>query len=201
MQVIDLGHKDYWPTYGFQRGLVDAKIAGHADDYLVMVEHPHTYTTGRGGERANIPRGNVPVFRVDRGGDITYHGPGQLVVYPIVDLARRGRDIDAYLRVLEAAVSKALAAFGLTSHIRPGYTGVWTTGGKIASIGIGVRKWITFHGFAVNVDPDLAFFKRIAPCGLSDIAMTSIKKESGKPVPMEEVKRELAHTVRSILTG
>ncbi|MFZ3062348.1 MAG: lipoyl(octanoyl) transferase LipB, partial [Actinomycetota bacterium] len=143
----------------------------------------------------------IPIFRVNRGGGVTYHGPGQLVGYPIIDLRRHGRDIHLYIRKLEEVLVRTLADFGLPAAARSGLTGIWTGRGKIASIGIGVRKWITMHGFALNVACNLSYFSHIIPCGLKDVEMTTMERELGFKISMEEVKGTLARHLESILIG
>lgn len=202
LQVIDLGLMDYRKALGLQENLVRVKGEGEETDYLLLLEHPPVYTLGRGGnERHLLPtlqkkcKGGFetrsllpPVYRVSRGGDATFHGPGQLVGYPILDLNHHGRDVHLYLRQLEAALIDALADFGLRAERVPGLTGVWVGGKKLASIGVGVRRWISFHGFALNVNTDLTFFDRIIPCGLSDVHMTSMLRFLGKEIPLNQVK-------------
>lgn len=201
LRMLDLGTKAYWPTYKLQKKLVEQKINGDREDYLLLVEHPHTYTTGRGGSVDNLPGAGVPVFRMNRGGDVTYHGPGQIVVYPIVDLRTRGRDIDRFIRKLEAGVIATLSQFGISALVVKRKTGVWSGSGKIASIGIGVRRWITFHGLALNVDSDLSYFDRITPCGLPDVNMTSMAAELGGLVAMSDVKEGLGCELSNALHG
>ena len=201
IKTADLKERAYWESYKLQQQLVDEKIKGDATDYLLLVEHPHTYTTGRGGDAKNLPHGRIPVFRMNRGGDVTYHGPGQLVCYPIIDLKTRGRDISAFLRTLETGIIETLGSFGLDTRTVPSRTGVWSGAGKIASIGIGVRRWVTFHGLAINVDPDLSYFAAIKPCGLSGVNMTSMAGELGGDICIEDVKRRLTCTMADVLNG
>jgi lipoyl(octanoyl) transferase len=168
------------------------------DDILLLLEHPPVITLGRGGQERNLllpearlaERG-IAVHRVGRGGDVTYHGPGQLVGYPIVDLAPRGRDLHRFLRLLEATLLATLAAFGLQGRRHPGRTGVWVGEAKIASIGIGVRHWISWHGFALNVATDLGAFDQIVPCGLAGVRMTSMEALLGRALPLSQVETAL----------
>ncbi len=202
----DLGRSGFWQAYRLQESLVEAKVAGDPSDYLLLVEHPHVFTTGRGGDGANLPQpgggsSRIPVFRVNRGGDATYHGPGQLVGYPVIDLRAHNLDVHAYLRKLEEILLRTLEDFDLTVSSRSGFTGVWTGGRKIACIGIGVRKGITMHGFALNANTELRYFDDITPCGLEDVRMTSMQQELKSHVSMGEVKRRLVFHLRSILTG
>lgn len=201
MLVLDLGMIGYWKAYKLQEELVQRKIAGDPRDYLLLLEHPPVYTMGRGGDTANLPHHLLPIFRVNRGGGVTYHGPGQLVGYPIVDLRRHGRDVHLYIRKLEEILVRTLSDFGLPAFARPGLTGIWTRQGKIASIGIGVRKWITMHGFALNVACNLSYFSHIIPCGLKDVEMTTMERELGLKISMEEVKGTLARHLENTLIG
>jgi lipoyl(octanoyl) transferase len=178
--------------YGAGLEIQDEWAREHArrGDVLLLLEHDPVYTTGRGGDEGNLPRdgeaASIPVFRVGRGGDATYHGPGQLVGYPIVDLRARGGDVHRYLRDLESVVVASLDHFGVRGFADPGRTGVWVDPDeprKIASIGIGVRRGISRHGFALNVALDLAPFDAIVPCALTGVRMTSIERERAESPP------------------
>jgi len=175
----DLGSTDYLTALALQEQFVVAKQQNSSPDILLFVEHPHVYTLGRGGNETNVlAHGEVPVIRTSRGGDVTYHGPGQLVVYPIIDLRSRLRkDVHRYVRNLELAAIHTLRDFGLSSARRPPFTGIWIGDKKIAAIGVAVRRCITFHGLALNVSTDLAYFKRIVPCGLTWADVTSMAQE------------------------
>ena len=174
-----------------------------ACDWLLFPDHPPVLTVGRGGseeslrvDRATLERLGIELFEVARGGDVTWHGPGQLVGYPIVDLDRRGRDLHRFLRDLEEALMLALEGWGIPVQRVPGRTGVWAGGEKIASIGIAVRRWVSYHGFALNVLPDLAFFELIHPCGLRGIHMTSVAARRGTAAPsLDEARRKVAATL------
>ena len=171
------------------RTLVRARADGAIDDTLVLVEHPSVVTVGVEGDDGAAARSGLPVVAVERGGKATYHGPGQQVGYPIVDLERRGRDVRRFVGDLERLVVRALSSVGVAAGHVPGRRGVWVDGErKIASIGIAVERWVTFHGFALNVDPDLAMFERIRPCGFDASVMTSIARELGRPVSLDEVR-------------
>ena len=165
---------------------------GH--DALLLVEHPHVFTLGRRASTSHLldprdERGHaIPTFDVNRGGDITYHGPGQLVGYPIFHLASRGNDVIAFLRSIEAALIATCNRFSVPAERRRGYTGVWTRGTKIASIGIGVQRGFTLHGFGFNVAPEMAYFDRIVPCGIQGVEMTSLSIASNRPIQMQEAK-------------
>lgn len=198
LEVVDLGRLDYAEALARQEREVEAVHAG-ASEKLILVEHPPVYTVGRGASDENLrgapERLGVPVYRVGRGGDATFHGPGQIVGYPILSLEREGRDVHRYLRRLEEVLIRSLAAFGIEGSRVEGKTGVWVDGRrKIASVGIGVRRWITLHGFALNVSTDLEFFRAIVPCGIEGVEMTSLARECaarGKDVDVEAVRSRL----------
>jgi lipoyl(octanoyl) transferase len=169
----DLGRMDYAEAFELQCALADQRKRGEIPDQLLIVEHPHTITLGRNGHMENLlareeilERAGVAFHPTDRGGDITYHGPGQIVAYPILDLREWKRDVVAYVRALEKVIIDALADFGLKAVRVPGMTGVWVNGAKIAAIGVHISRWVTSHGFALNVDTDLSYFQYIVPCGL-----------------------------------
>jgi lipoate-protein ligase B len=189
----DLGRLDYSTALSLQERLVESKHNENLPDILLFVEHPHVITLGRGGKEANIvSAAEVPVIRSSRGGDVTYHGPGQIVVYPIIDLKSKLRkDVHRYLRYLEQSAILTLASFGITAERKPPWTGIWIGKKKIAAIGVAVRRGITYHGLALNVNTDLAYFERIVPCGLTWSEVTSMEKEIGKALSMEAVKKTL----------
>jgi lipoyl(octanoyl) transferase len=186
--VHDLGRRAYSEVLELQRSLCRQRISGEIpDDILLLVEHEPVITLGRGTRAASLPlqpaeleRRGVGVFEVERGGDVTFHGPGQLVGYPIVDLRQHREDLHWYLRRLEAGLIAGLAKMGIEAGPNPGLTGVWTQGRKLASIGIHVKQWVTFHGFALNVNTDLSYFDLIVPCGIRDVIMTSVSRELGR---------------------
>lgn len=186
--VQDLGRRPYGEVLELQRTLCRQRIAGEIDeDVLLLVEHDPVVTLGRGTRaeslplpRAELERRGVEVFEVERGGDVTFHGPGQLVGYPVVDLRRHREDLHWYLRRLEAGLIGGLGRLGVEAGPNPGLTGVWTRGRKIASIGIHVKQWVTFHGFALNVNTDLSYFDLIVPCGIRNVVMTSVAVELGR---------------------
>lgn len=189
--VRDLGQLEYLTALSYQQGLLKQKQEGRLSDVLLLVEHPHVFTLGVGGKEKNLlVPGNIPFHRASRGGDITYHGPGQLVIYPLVDLKSKvSRGIHLYLEKLELVLIHTLKEFGISAERRPRWTGVWIGTKKIAAIGIAVRKGITFHGAALNVNPDLSYFDRIIPCGLPWAQATSIERELGKEVDLVRVKK------------
>ncbi len=189
--VVDMGVREYSEVWKFQTDSID-EIACGDSDVLVLVEHPPVITCGRGSHPENIRTSDVPVVEVERGGDVTYHGPGQLVVYPLLRLAGEERDLHRHLRQCEELTVRVLAAFGLAGSRRDGSTGVWIGERKIASIGIAVRKWVTFHGIALNVNNDPADFARIRPCGLDPEIMTSLAQQLGFPVPIPLVGDKFA---------
>lgn len=183
MRTLDVwlaGRVPYRAALEWQRTLAEQRIAGRRDDLLLLLEHEPVVTLGRSAEAANLRRTDgIDVVEVERGGDVTYHGPGQLVGYPILDLTTYRQDLHWYLRTLEDALIEALASLDIPAGRQTGRTGVWTRGRKIASIGVHVKRWVTWHGFALNVTTDLTAFDRIVPCGIPGVVMTSIEKERG----------------------
>lgn len=194
-EVRDLGLIDYAAAYGIQKECVARVLAGGAQ-VLFLCEHPAVITLGRLAQEANvldletIRRQGIRVIPIDRGGDVTLHAPGQLVVYPILNLAQSNRDLRLYMHKLEQVTIALLKSFGIVASRIPGKTGVFVDPDKIASLGIGVRKWVTYHGLGINVNTDLKLFERIKPCGL-DVRMTSIARIAGQPIDMSEVKQRL----------
>ena len=186
----DLGRMDYLSALELQERLIKLKKSESISDILLFVEHPHVYTIGRGGDLSNVLAAqDIPVHRTSRGGDVTYHGPGQLVVYPIIGLhSKLRKDVHRYLSNLESAAVRTLQDFSLDASRRPPYTGIWIDNKKIAAIGVAVRRSITYHGLALNVNTDLAYFDRIIPCGLSWAEVTSMAKELGKEQSAKSVK-------------
>lgn len=183
--VISLGQMPYEEALDLQRALARERITGSIpEDMLLLVEHPPVVTLGRSAKARNLvssadylaSRG-VELFEVERGGDVTFHGPGQLVGYPIIDLKRHKLDLHWYLRQVEEALIRTLAAYSIPAERNTGFTGVWTKGRKIASIGVHARDWVTWHGFALNVTTDLSYFDLIIPCGIDGVTMTSIERE------------------------
>lgn len=191
LAVCDLGRRPYAPVLELQRALCRARGEGLIDqDILLLVEHDPVMTSGRSTKQsslpipiADLPAHGVEVFEIERGGDVTFHGPGQLVGYPIVDLQRLKPDLHWYLRELEGGLIDALATFGIPGQRSQGQTGVWVGPRKIASIGVHVKKWITFHGFALNVTTDLKYFDLVVPCGIDGVEMTNIANELTRNAP------------------
>ncbi len=198
LHVLDLRRLEYEAALAVQNRVLQRKIGAGAEDCLILVEHPHVFTTGRRDARAHIlDAGEVPVLATSRGGDVTYHGPGQLVVYPIIDLeSKLRRAVHRYLAGLEQAIIDVLASLGLNAGRRAPWTGVWIDTRKICAIGIAVRRGVTYHGAALNVAPDLDYFRRIVPCGLDWADVTSIERETQRTVPMDNVKDLLAGSFR-----
>jgi lipoyl(octanoyl) transferase len=195
--VLDLGRLDYAGALAVQRRLVSARKQGIARDHLLLVEHPHVITLGRNGRMENLlasdeilSRAGISFYPTDRGGDVTYHGPGQLVGYPILDLGRWRRDVGAYVRALEQSIIDTLADYGIAAGRIPRLTGVWVGERKIAAIGVHISRWVTSHGFALNVTTDLSYFQYIVPCGLTK-PVTSMAA-LGARAAVQEVGRTLA---------
>lgn len=195
-----LGPLSYRDGLALQEGLVAARSDGRTGDWLLYPEHPPVLTMGRGGSRESLKvtpevlehRG-IELFEVARGGDLTWHGPGQAVGYLVVGLDRCDRDLHRFLRSIERSIEDVLRGLGLDAKTVPGRTGVWVSGEKIASIGVAVRRWVSYHGFALNVSPDLGYFDLIHPCGLRDVQMTSLATLLGSAMPsLDEVRRMLA---------
>lgn len=202
LDIRYLGVVAYEDAEALQRDLVIRRSAGDVSDTVLLLEHPPVVTVGRGGglapdqSQALAARG-IRVIETSRGGKATYHGPGQLVCYPILDLRGRGGDAHAYLRELESMLITWLETYGVRAFIRPKLTGVWTALGKIAAIGVGIRNGVTFHGFAVNLDPDLSPFDLFDPCGLRSPVTTSLYRETGKRLTVSEAAASMAGPIES----
>jgi lipoate-protein ligase B len=205
LAVQDVGRMRYADALALQQHLVETRKRGEGVDTLVFVEHPHVVTMGRNGSETNIlasgdilARSGIDYFETNRGGDVTYHGPGQLVGYPILDLREWRRDVHAYFHGVEQSLIDALAVFGICAERIPerGYEGVWVRGAKIAAIGIHISRWITSHGFALNVDTDLSYFKYIVPCGLTK-PVTSLRS-LGCKAGREEVRSAVAASFANV---
>src|ERR1700731_3297714 len=208
LHVSWLGRINFADALALQEDIVARKRENqNVADEVLLLEHEAVYTIGRTPNKSSLLGGAHlahPLFAINRGGQATYHGPGQLMGYPIVDLRRCGQDLHPYLRWLEQTLIQFLAAYEIVATRRDGLTGVWIGHRKIASIGVGVRHWITMHGFALNVCGDLSSFARIIPCGISDVTMTSIEKETGRPFSAEEVSHRVAeiafHSIANLTT-
>lgn len=194
----NLGTVSYQEAWDLQRTIHMMRISGAIGDTLLLLEHPHTYTLGKTADRTNLigseeylEKNGISVFEIDRGGDITYHGPGQIVGYPIIDLNKWKPDTHLYLRNLEEVIIKVLAEYGIESGRKPEYTGVWVGESKIAAIGIKISRWVTMHGFAFNINTDLELFNGIIPCGIKDKEVTSLSRLLKREVNIDEVKQKL----------
>lgn len=221
LNVVNLGRMAYAEALGLQRAAAHARISGVLpEDLLLLVEHPPVVTLGRGTKPGHLVASEpqlrdkgVELFEVERGGDVTFHGPGQLVGYPVIDLKRHRQDLHWYLRQVEESIIQAMASYGLPGLRNKGFTGVWTSGvsggdgtrlRKIASIGVHARDWVTWHGFALNVTTDLSYFDLIVPCGIGDVTMTTMERELGTSFPgSDAVAHNVAASVSRVfgLTG
>ena len=198
LTYYNLGTIDYKEAWDLQKRIFDQRYKEEISDTLLLLEHPHTYTLGKTAHKENLvgndeflAKNNVSVYEIDRGGDITYHGPGQIVGYPVINLNNWQRDSHKYLRALEEVIIKTCEDYNLNAKRVPKFTGVWIDDRKIAAIGIKISRWITMHGFAFNVSTDLSLFNGIVPCGIKDKAVTSLQKELGKEFNINEVKEKL----------
>lgn len=196
--ILDLGLIDYEKAYRVQRGLVHRRKLNEIEDSLIVCEHTPIFTIGRSGKEENLlitnevlKKDGIKVSRVDRGGDITFHGPGQLVAYPIIDLNHRGKDLHVYLRDLEEAAIRVLSEYSIPGKRVNGRTGVWVNDAKISFIGIAASNWVTYHGLSLNVSLDLRFFSMIRPCGFRDISVTSLREILERPIAVQEVKEKI----------
>lgn len=189
----------YEVIYRQQKTLVEERIAEAIPDTLLLGEHEHIITLGRGSQEKNLlETTGIPVIEIERGGDVTYHGPGQLVGYPIIQLLPEERDLHRYLRNLEDVLIQTLALYGLEGSRKPGWTGVWVGDQKIASIGVAVKKWVTYHGFALNVSTDLDYFNRVHPCGLPATVMTSMEALLRKEVPIDMLEKQIIEAFSAV---
>jgi len=219
IDVHYLGRKDFQTMWDYQRSLFDKRVKDEIPDTLLFVEHDPVYTIGRTGTEDNIldesvknelhdnvesnvagqtKIGKTPVVHIDRGGDITYHGPGQLVGYPIIKLSDHYLDLHRYLRDLEEVIIQTLADYNLTAGREKGKTGVWIDGAKIAAIGVKVTRWVTMHGFALNVSTDLNYFARIVPCGIENCRVTSMHDLTGGIYSLKEVSNKVSETFQAV---
>jgi lipoyl(octanoyl) transferase len=192
VSLLDLGTRPYPEVWALQRRLVEARSKGEAPDTLILVEHESVITLGRKTTPENFKPLDVPVFQVERGGDATYHGPGQLVGYPIIKMDVP--DVRGFVRSLEEVLIQASAPFSIEAGRKEKHTGVWVGEKKLASIGVAVTNWVTYHGFAINVNTDMSYFQLIRPCGLDPETMTSMERLTGRKVEMESVKREVVRS-------
>lgn len=197
-RVVYLGQCDYQEAYQLQKQFLCRRIGGRIPDTLILLQHPPVITVGRKGARRNIlvdnevlHREGIPVYNTDRGGDITYHGPGQIVGYPILDLNQHGRDVHKVIYMFEDVIIGLLAGYGIEGTRSPDYPGVWVGSEKICAIGIAVSNWVTYHGFALNVNTNLTHFSYITPCGISDRGVSSMARLLGGPVDEVKVAEDL----------
>lgn len=193
----DLGRMEYSRAWAIQKSLVEARISGAVPDTLLLVEHDDVVTLGRKTSPENMKELPIPVFAVERGGDATYHGPGQLVGYPIFMLP--DHDVRRFVRLLEGVLIRSVAGFGIEAEAVEGHPGVWVEGRKLASIGVAMREWVTFHGFALNVTTDLSRFELISPCGLDPKTMTSMARVLGRAVSFGSVKAQVVEEFSAAL--
>ena len=203
--VCDLGLIDYKEAWDLQLKFHEKRRLGKISDILFLCQHPNTYTLGKVAEKQNLlydeselKKKNISVFEIDRGGDITYHGPGQIVGYAIINLEEWKKDTHLYLRALEEVVIKTCESYGITSGRNKEYTGVWIENRKICAIGIKVSRWVTMHGFAFNVNTKLNFYDGIIPCGIQGKEVTSLQKEINSEVDILETQRKVANNFQNV---
>ena len=195
LNIVNLQIEPYKKIWDFQKKLYQLRLNNLIDDTLILLEHSHTYTLGKSADKnhllassENLSSDEIDIFDIDRGGDITYHGPGQIVGYPIIKLNDLYEDVHRYLRELEELIIRTLKDFQVTAVRDDDYTGVWVNKNKIAAIGIKVSRWVTMHGFAFNINTDLSFFEKIIPCGIFEKGVTSLAQELGTKINLENVK-------------
>ncbi|MBI3194204.1 MAG: lipoyl(octanoyl) transferase LipB [Ignavibacteriae bacterium] len=202
---VDFGITYYKETWDLQKQLFDLRAKNEIEDVLLLTEHYHVYTLGKSSDANHLlakseelRANNIDVFEIDRGGDVTYHGPGQIVGYPILDLNNYYNDIHRYLRELEEVIVRTLLDFGIQASRDEKYTGVWVGNNKIAAIGVKVSRWVTMHGFALNVNTDLSHFDRIIPCGIFHKGVTSMERLLGVTVPMKDVADKIVRHFENV---
>ena len=188
----------YKDTLKIQERLRKQVLINSYKESLILVEHDHVYTLGKNANSSNILNEVCEVIKTERGGDVTYHGPGQLVAYPIIDLKKRQIGVKTYVQQIEQLISKTLEEYGLSTHVPRQETGVWVNDRKIASIGIHISKGVTMHGLAINVNTNLSYFDNIISCGIDGVKMTSLYKELGKKIPMNDIKKQLVNNFKQI---
>jgi len=205
LTYCDLGFIDYQEAWDLQKEIFSRRVSGEVEDFLLLLEHPNTYTLGKTAHKENLKgsedylkENQISVYDIDRGGDITYHGPGQIVGYPIIDLNNWFKDTHKYLRALEEVIIKTCTEYNLDCERNSKHTGVWIENRKIAAIGIKVSRWITMHGFAFNVNTNLDLFNGIIPCGIQDKSVTSLSKELNRAIEIQEVKEKLLANFKDV---
>ncbi|MEK6732593.1 MAG: lipoyl(octanoyl) transferase LipB [Candidatus Omnitrophota bacterium] len=199
MKHIDLGISEYREAYRIQREFVDKVANGESDNILIITEHKSVITIGRKGSADHIFKTeDIEVLNIDRGGDVTYHGPGQLVAYPIFKLENEAKDIHNFLKFLEDVGINFLSRYGIAAQRNPGFRGIWVKDAKIGSIGIGVKKWVTYHGMAININPDLRPFSFIKPCGIEGVKITSLENLSNEKIDINDAKHKLKDSFEEI---
>ncbi len=198
LEILNLGNMKYKKAYELQLELIKKRAAGEIPDTLILVEHPPVFTIGSSGtdEHISVSRdflesSGIEVYETNRGGDITYHGPGQIVAYPILNLKEHKQDLHWLLRQYEEVTIRLLEEYGITARRIDGLTGVWVGDEKITAIGVGVRRWVSYHGFAFNVNPNLEHFSYIIPCGIRDKGVTSLSKLQGEEMDMDEMRKKV----------
>ena len=208
MKIIDLGLIDYPEAYKIQKDILKQRKNGDACDTLIVAEHLPVFTIGRAGSRDNLlvdkkvlEQKGIKLIEVDRGGDITFHGPGQIVLYPIVNLKERSLDLHRFIRNLEELVLRFLSSYDINARRVEGKSGVWVQGKKICSVGIGVSRWTSFHGISVNINTDLSYFSMIRSCGINSIEMTSLAKILNETIDMGESKKRLISIFDQIINA
>ncbi len=202
--IIDLGISEFKDTWNLQKELQEKRILGEIEDQLILVEHPAVYTLGKNASKEHIlkRKEGVSVIQTDRGGNITFHGPGQLVGYPILDLNFYKRSITWYMRELEQLMIDVLKEYGIEGSTKKGLTGTWVKDHKIAALGVRISRWVTMHGFSLNISPDLSYYQDIIPCGIQEYGVTSMSMIMGEEVPsMDEVKIKMVDYFKNRFVG
>tara|TARA_B100001115_G_scaffold149911_1_gene119030 strand:- start:2779 stop:3429 length:651 start_codon:yes stop_codon:yes gene_type:complete len=191
VKILDLGKMDYKPSWEFQKNFHKNVLVGKEADTLILVEHEPVFTLGKNANEDHLldkSESDVKIFNVERGGDITFHGPGQLVGYPILNLNNFKKNISWFMRTLENILIECLKSYNIDAHQKKGLTGVWVGDAKIGAQGVKISRWVTMHGFSLNINTDLSFFNRIVPCGITDCQVTSMEKLLGAPQDIQDVK-------------
>ena len=202
--IIDLGISDFKDTWDLQKELQEKRILGEIEDQLILVEHPAVYTLGKNASKEHIlkKKEGISIIQTDRGGNITFHGPGQLVGYPILDLNFYKRSITWYMRELEQLMIDVLKEYGIEASTKKGLTGTWVKDHKIAALGVRISRWVTMHGFSLNINPDLNYYQDIIPCGIQGYGVTSMAVIMGEEVPsMDEVKIKMVDYFKNRFVG